>query len=172
MRTRFSALLALFAVAGLQACSPPAPAATGSPADEQAIRELAGKYAAAFGGRDTAALGALVSDDYETVEATGQHTQGRASFLAMMGQEFASMPAGMTLSMSATTTYVRWIDANHAIAGGTWETTPAMPPMPSKGSWMAVVAKEGDAWKMKSALGAADLSAMMPPPDTTKKKSQ
>jgi uncharacterized protein (TIGR02246 family) len=169
MRNRLPTLLAALAVFMLPGCSAPAPAATGSESDEQAIREIAGKYAAAYAAKDTAALGALIADDYETVEATGEHTQGHAGFTAMAAKSFAMMPAGMSMGMTASTTYVRWIDANHAVAGGTWETTPAMPPMPSKGSWTAVLVKQGDAWKMMSALGAADMSAMAMP-DTTKKK--
>ncbi|HEV8597804.1 MAG TPA: DUF4440 domain-containing protein [Gemmatimonadales bacterium] len=169
MRNRLPTLLAALAVFMLPSCSPSAPAAIGSASDEQAIREIAGKYAAAYAAKDTAALGALVADDYETVEATGAHTQGRAAFTAMAAKDFAMMPAGMSMGMTASTTYVRWIDANHAVAGGTWETSPAMPPMPSKGSWTAVVVKQGDSWKMLSALGAADMSAMMP--DTTKPKT-
>ena len=170
MRNRLLTLFASLAVMALPACSSPAPAATGSPEDEQAIREIAGKYAAAYSTRDTAAFAPLLSDDYETVEPTGQHTQGRAAFLSMVAQEFAAMPAGMTMSMTANTTYVRWLNANNAVAGGTWEMTPAMAGMPSKGSWMAVVTKKAEGWKMASALGAADMSAMMTMPDTTKKK--
>jgi len=169
LRNRLLTLLATLAVVALPACSPSAPAATGSPADEQAIRDMANQYAAAYGKRDTTALGALVSDDYEAVEPTGQHTQGRAAFESTVGKEFAMMPAGMTMSMTAGTTYVRWVNANTAVAGGTWETTPAMPGMPNKGSWMAVVAKKDGSWKMMSALGAPDMS-MMAMPDTTKKK--
>ena len=163
MRTRLPALLAVLALLALPACSAPAPAATGTPEDEQAIRDMAGRYAAAYGARDTAALGALVTDDYQDVAPTGQHTQGRGAFVAGVAQEMASMPAGMTMSMTATTTYVSWVDASHAVAGGTWETSPAMPPMPSRGSWMAVMVKQDGGWKMMSALGAADMSAMAVP---------
>jgi uncharacterized protein (TIGR02246 family) len=169
VRNRLPMLLAALAVFALPGCSAPAPAATGSAGDEQAIREVAGKYAAAYAAKDTAALGALVADDYETVEATGDHTQGRAGFTAALAKEFAMMPAGMSMSMTAGTTFVRWVDANHAIAGGTWETTPAMAGMPSKGSWNSVMVKQGDSWKMMSALGAADMSAMAMP-DTAKPK--
>ena len=167
MRTRLSTLLAMLAVFALQACAPKAPAATGSAADEQAIRDLAGKYAAAYGARDTAALGALVTDDYEDVAPTGDHTQGRAAFQANVAKELAMIPAGVQLSMNATTSYVRWVNANTAVAGGTWQVSPSMPGMPSKGSWMAVAVKRDTTWQMQAALGAADLSAMMP--DTTKK---
>lgn len=169
MRNHLSTLLATLAVIALPSCTPRAPAATGSAADEQAIRDIAGKYADAYAKRDTAALGALVSDSYEAVEPTGQHTQGRAAFESLVAQEFAMMPAGMSMSMTATTTYVRWVNANTAVAGGTWETTPAMPGMPNKGSWMAVVAKQDDSWKMTSALGAPDMS-MLAMADTTKPK--
>ena len=170
MRTRFSSLVATLAALALPACGPQAPAATGTPADEQAIREIANQYASAYGKGDAAALAALVTEDYEDVVPTGEHRQGKAAFQASMTKELAMMPAGMSMAMTATTAYVRWIDANSAIAGGTWETTPAMPPMPAKGSWMAVVAKRDGAWKMQSALGAPDMSAMMTPPDTSKGK--
>jgi uncharacterized protein (TIGR02246 family) len=169
VRNRLPTLLAALAVLALPGCSAPAPAATGTPSDEQAIREIAGKYAAAYTAKDTAALGALVAEDYEDVDPTGAHPQGRAAFQARAAQDFAMMPAGMSMSMTATTSYVRWIDADHAVAGGTFETTPAMPPMPSKGSWMAVAAKKDGAWKIVSSLGSMDMSALAMP-DTTKKK--
>jgi len=169
VRTRLSLLLASLALVTLPACTPKAPAATGSAADEQAIRDLASQYAAAYAKRDTAAMGKLVTDDYEEVDPTGKHNQGRAGFEAGVAQEFAMMPAGMSMSMTATTTFVRWVNADNAVAAGTWETSPAMPGAPSKGSWMAVVAKHGGTWQMQSALGAADVAAMMPQ-DTTKKK--
>ena len=74
------------------------------------------------------------------------------------------MPAGMSMSMKTTTDFVKWIDATHAVAGGTWETSPAMPGMPSKGSWLATAAKQGSDWKVIAALGAPDMTPMMPPP--------
>lgn len=162
MRPRLAALLAVFSLCTLAACSTPTPAATGSAEDEQAIRDMAGKYAAAYGARDTVALGALLAEDYEEVDPTGRHTQGRSAYLQAAAQEFAAMPAGMSMTMTATTTYLRWVDANHAVAGGTWETTPAMAGMPSKGSWMGVMVKKDSGWQMMSALGAADMSAMAP----------
>lgn len=173
MRTRLIQLFAMMAVCALPACQPASSAGTtGSPADEQAIRDITNKYAAAFGQRDTTAMGALVSDDYEDVDPTGMHTKGKAGFQAALAKEFAMMPAGASMSMTATTDYVRWIDANHAAVGGTWQTSPAMPGMPSKGSFMAVVEKKDNSWKMTSALGAADVSAMMTMPDTTKKPTK
>lgn len=169
MRTRLAPLVAVLVVGA--ACKPSgsAPAASGSAADEQAIRALTDKYTAALAAKDTAAMGALVTQDYEVVDPTGNHQQGRAAFTKSMAAEFAAMPAGM--SMKATTDFVRWVDANHALVGGTWEMSPSMPGMPSKGSWLAMDAREGDTWKMMSGLGAADMTPMMPAPaDTAKKK--
>ena len=172
MRTRLPARFAALALGALVACkaSTSTPGATGSTEDEQAIRAIADKYGAALSAKDTAALAQLVTQDYEEVDPTGKHKQGRAAFTAAMAQDFAMMPAGMSMTMKATTDFIRWVDANHAVAGGTWETTPAMPPMPSKGSWLAVMAKEGDTWRMMSGLGAPDMTPLMPAPaDTTKK---
>jgi len=70
--------------------------------------------------------------------------------------------------MSGTTTFVRWIDANHAVAGGTWEIGPAMPGMPSKGSWGGVMVKENGTWKMMSGMGSPDLTPLMT--DTTRSR--
>jgi len=149
-------------------CSAPAAApATGTAEDEQAIRGLADKYAAAFTARDTAAFRTLVTSDYQDVDPTGKHTQGADAVVASVAAEMATMPAGMTVAMKTTTTYVTFIDATHAVAGGTFEVTPAMPGTNGKGAWMAVAAKEGSDWKMMSALGAGDMTPMMQ--DATKK---
>jgi hypothetical protein len=114
--------------------------------------------------KDTAALGAITADDYQIVDPTGKMIQGRGAATAAAAQEFAMMPAGMSVSMKAGTSFVRWIDANHAVAGGTWEMSPAMPGMPAKGSWLATAAKQGGEWKMIAALGAPDMTPMMAPP--------
>lgn len=166
MRTRLSAPLGLLAL--LIACTAPqgggGAAATGSPEDEQAVRGIAEKYAAAYTAKDTAAFGALVADDYQVVDPTGKLIQGRAGAVTAVAQEFAMIPAGVTMSMKATTSFVHWIDATHATAGGTFEMSPAMPGMPSKGSWLATAVKQGSDWKVTSAMGAPDMTGMMPPP--------
>jgi len=170
VRTLRSTPFALLALA--LACSTPqgggAVAATGTPEDETAIRGIADKYAAAMTAKDTAALGAITADDWELDDPTGRHQVGRAAALAAAAQDFAMMPAGMAMTMKATTGFVRWIDATHAIAGGTWEMSPAMPGMPGKGSWLGVAVKQGTEWKMISALGAPDMTAMMAAPPAAK----
>lgn len=166
MRNRFYAPVGLLAL--LLACSAPqgggGAAATGTPEDEQAVRSLAEKYAAANTAKDTVALGAIIADDYQTVEPTGKVIQGRAAAVASAAQEWAMMPANMSMTMKAGTSFVRWIDATHAVAGGTWESSPAMPGIPTRGSWLGTAAKQGNDWKMIAALGAPDMTPMMPPP--------
>ena len=169
MRTSFTKLLSVVALGALAACTTQSSTpATGSPEDEQAIRVVAEKYGAAYAARDTAALGQLVTEDYQDVMPDGRHTQGRAAFQALAAQELAMIPAGVTMSMSATTAYVRFIDANHAVAGGTWSVSPGAPGMPSKGSWMAMMVKQDTVWRMGAGLGSPDLTSMAPA-DTTRK---
>lgn len=168
MRSRSLSLLAGLAVLLLPACSGSggANAGTGTPADEQAIRAIAPAYAAAFGKHDAKAMAALSTEDYEDVDAMGVHTQGRAGIEQNMGKQFAMMPAN--LAMTATTTFVKFLSSTSAVAGGTWQTTPAMPGQPDKGAWMGVVVKKDSTWLMTSSLGAA-APPEMAMPDTTKK---
>ncbi len=170
MRTLRSTPFALLVLA--LACTPKTggggAAATGTPEDEAAVRAIADKYAAAMSAKDTTRLAAITTSDWEVVDPTGRHQQGRGAATAAAAQDFAMMPAGMAMTMKATTTFVRWIDATHAVAGGTWET-PGMPGMPGKGSWLGVATKEGNDWKMMSALGAPDMTPMTTAPPPAKK---
>ena len=79
MRSRSLSLLAALAVALLPACAKNTPSATASPADEAAVRALSDRYADAFNKRDAKAFSALFTEDYEDVDPTGKHTQGRAA---------------------------------------------------------------------------------------------
>jgi uncharacterized protein (TIGR02246 family) len=168
MRSRSLSWFAGLAVLLLPACTGPGAAAgTGTPADEQAIRAIAPAYAAAFSKHDAKAMAALSTEDYEDVDATGVHTQGRAAIETNMGKQFAMMPANV--AMTTTTTFVKFLSATSAVTGGTWQTTPAMAGQPDKGAWMGVVVKKDTTWLMTSSLGAADVTPMMAMPDTTKK---
>jgi hypothetical protein len=62
---------ALAAVMLVGACAQPT---TGSAADESAVRELGTKYADAFNKSDTAALAALVTEDFQAVRPDGTMT--------------------------------------------------------------------------------------------------
>jgi uncharacterized protein (TIGR02246 family) len=176
MRSRSLSLLTGLAVLLLPACSGSgtANAGTGTAADEQAIRDLAPKYATAFGKHDAKAMAAMSTEDYEDVDPMGVHTQGRAGIEQNMGKQFAMMPANM--AMTTTTAFVKFLSPTTAVAGGTWQTTPAVPGQPDKGSWMAVAVKKDSTWLMASSLGAAAMPAMAMPematPDTTKPKGK
>ena len=166
MRSRSLSWITGLAVLLLPACSGSGSGAagTGTPADEQAIRAIAPAYAAAFSKHDAKAMAALSTEDYEDIDAMGVHTQGRAGIETNMGKQFAMMPANM--AMTTTTTFVKFLSATSAVAGGTWQTTPAMPG--DKGAWMGVVVKKDTTWLMTSSLGAAAMPDMAMP-DTTKK---
>jgi uncharacterized protein (TIGR02246 family) len=165
MQNRTARLCATLALASLAACAAPTPGTTGTPEDEQAVRTLVDQYIAGYNARDTAAMAAMVARDYEAVDPMGQHIQGRDNYSRMLAQEFAMMPAGGTLT--ATTDFLRWAGAEHAVAGGTWTTSPAVPGMPSKGSWMGVMVKEDGAWKMMTGMATPDITPLLPA-DTTR----
>jgi uncharacterized protein (TIGR02246 family) len=160
MRNRSFPLLAASAALALAACSAPSAATTGTAADEQQIRGLADAYAKAFSTHSAAPVGAILADDYEDVTPAGVHEQGPKAVTDQMTKDMAMMPAGG--SMTATTTYVKWISDKAAVAGGTYMMGgPSMPGMPSKGAWMGVAVKKDSTWKMVSSLGADDDSEMM-----------
>jgi uncharacterized protein (TIGR02246 family) len=171
MRT---AILSAFVLA-VAACAPPATPATGTPGDEESIKELASKYSAAMNSRDMKAFGTLVAPDYEEVDPTGKHTMGRDSVVAGMTEMMKQMPADM--KMSASTSYVKWIDAKHAVAGGTYQMTGMPAGMPNHGAFMVVAVKQDSNWVMMSSLGAdapPDSAAMagMSKPSTAKPKGK
>jgi uncharacterized protein (TIGR02246 family) len=169
MRNALSLLgvLALVAASSCGTAPPPMPA-QGTPDDEVTIRGLAGKYSAAFNANDAAAIGRMVSDDFERVAADGTHVRGRAAFQHMEEKGARDrQAAGLKLTLDAPTNYVRWIDATHAVAGGTWTMTGGPPGAPAKGSWMSVVSKTADGqWLITNSL----VSDFVEPPPAEKGK--
>jgi uncharacterized protein (TIGR02246 family) len=134
----------------------------GTPEDEAAIRDLSTQYAAAYSARDAAALANLATEDYQAVSPDGQMVNGRAALQTMMAEEMNMMPADLQMQLSATTDFVRWIDADNAVAGGTWTASGAPEGMgPDRGSWIAVARQDADGtWRMASGMSAP----YMPPP--------
>jgi uncharacterized protein (TIGR02246 family) len=167
MRSRFLPLLAGLAVLALAACAPPPAAKTGSAADEQAIRDMGTKYAAAFNSRDAKAIAAMTAMDYENVDPMGKHTQGRAAVESGMTDMWKQMPPD--LKMTATTVFVKWIDADHAIAGGTYQMAGMPAGMPNHGAWMGVAVKQDSTWVMMSSL-SGDAPPDVPAPVKAKGK--
>lgn len=157
---RVRAMMGALGLVLLAGCAKPATApATGSAADEQAIRAMADQYIAAFNKRDVGAMTALLATDYQTVEPTGRHLTSSAQFDTTMKAEIGQVPAAMQLS--GATTYVRWINGNAAVAGGTYKAAGLPPGMPNQGSWVVVVVKQDSAWKIITSLGADDMTPLM-----------
>lgn len=161
--------LVLGSAVALTACQPAAPAAMGSADDEAAIRAMVTAYATAWGAKDPAALASMVTEDYETVLPNGTRITGRAAYQEMAAAEIAMMPADLTMTLSATTDYVRWLSADAAVAGGTWTAAGAPPEAgPNRGSWMGVFRRDTDGqWRMSNGASAPDIPMPAPPPAAT-----
>ena len=110
---------------------------------------------------DTSVLSPVIADDYQDVDATGKVTQGKAAVLQSMDSMMKAMPMPAGMTMSATTTYMRFMSPTSAVAGGTWSMSPAMPGMPSRGAWMGAAVKKDSTWQMVASLGANDDTPMM-----------
>lgn len=139
-----------------------APAMSGTPEDEAAIRAQVTAYANAYTAKDAAALAAIATEDYESVGPDGTRMSGRAAVQEMVAAEMAMMPAELTITVTATTDYLRWLSADAAVAGGTWSSTGAPAGMgPERGAWMSVFRRDSDGqWRMSNGMSAP----YMPPP--------
>lgn len=157
---RRSASIALLLL--LTACGQAA--STGTAADEQAIRDGGSKWAQGWNAGDAKAMAALVSDDYEAIDATGVHTQGRPAFASAMTEQFASRPIGMT--MTVTTGFVKWLGATSAVAAGSWSVSSADPSAASRGTWLSAYQKRDGTWRITSGLGATEPPSMPMVSDT------
>jgi uncharacterized protein (TIGR02246 family) len=144
----------------LAACQPSNQATTETAADSAALRDLSAAYAAAWNARDAAAIAGLMSSDYHEVSPAGAHHSSAADAQAAMAAELSQMPEGSSITL--TTAFTRFIDANHAYSGGTYTVTGMPAGMPTQGSWLVVNVKDESGWKMASGLGAADITPMLP----------
>ncbi len=163
-------VMSAVAVAALVACAPAAPATQGTPDDEVVLRGMAARYSASFNAGDAAALARMMTEDFESLGPDGVHTRGRTAFQQM---EEASLKdrqaAGLNLTLNATTGYVKWIDARHAVVGGTYSMTGLPPGAPDKGAWVVVARKEADgSWLTQNSL-VSEFVAPPPPPADPKK---
>ena len=136
--------------------------ASGSAADEAAIRELGPKYADAFNKGDAAALGKLVTEDFQAVSPDGTMTSGRAAFEETEKKQAAAR-TGLPLKLAVETKFVKWAGATHAAIGGTWTMAGVPAGMGAdKGAWSSVAEKGSDGqWRLSTALVA---NADAPPP--------
>lgn len=153
-------LVAALAVLAVYACAPP-PATTemataGTPADEQAIRDLFERVEAAWNAKDGAGMLATMAEDVQFISAEGEHIVGRAAYEEMMTREFAmERPEGMSLSIEVG--YIQWHGADVAAVGGTWSVSGLPEGVPSTGAWMNVVTLHDGQW-----LGTNSLVATRP----------
>lgn len=134
---------AALSVALVAGCTPAAPA-TGSAADEQAVRDIATAYAAAWDKGDAPAIAAMVTEDYHGFDIMGSYFADRAAFEKATAEQLTARPAGQTITI--TTSYVRFLGANAAAAGGTWTIAGPAGPLPSAGVWTATDVKVDGKW--------------------------
>jgi len=165
MRVRTVLYLAgLAVVVTTAACTGASNVATqGSAEDETAIRGLADKFVSAFNANDAPGIAAIVTDDYRSVAADGTAINGKAGVEKAEGEGMQMrQKMNLSLTLSASTGFLQWIDASNATIGGTWSTSGAPDGTPNKGSWIGVAHKAaGGEWLLSSSL-AADYVA--PPP--------
>ena len=161
-----SGILSIVLLLGVAACAPAPPPAQGTPDDEVVIRGLGSKYAASFTAGDAAALAQMVTEDFENISADGVHTTGRAAFQKMEEDGIKGRKdAGLNLTLSASTGYVKWINATYAVGGGTYAMAGLPPGAPDKGAWIVVFKKSADGkWLMANSLVAEYLAPPPPPP--------
>lgn len=152
-RALFPMLLALFA-----ACAP-APS-TGTAADEEAIRSSVTQWGVSWNNGDAKGMGALVAEDYESIDISGAHIQGRNAFVSSMSTEFGQRPQGVRMTIS--TGFVKWLSATSAVAGGSWTVTGPTPELSARGTWINAYQKHGGSWLAASGLGAVEESPSMP----------
>jgi ketosteroid isomerase-like protein len=156
-----SALLASIAIAACAA--PPAPA-TGTAADEAAIRAVGPAYADAWNKGDVPALLAFSADDYEGVRPDGTVIKGRAAVESDL-KASAAARAGLPLKLSVETTLLKWTGATSATTAGTW-TLAGLPPGlgGNKGAWTSTLVKGANGqWRMVTGL----VAEFGPPPAPT-----
>lgn len=142
------AALGLVLIAG---CTPAAPA-TGTTADEEAMKGVIAAYVTAWNAGDAKALATTVAEDFHSVDMMGEHIEGRAGFEKAAAAQFAMRPAGQTIAIN--TVYTKWFSGTTAASGGTWTVTGPAGPLPNSGSWTATWTKTGDQWLVTTNLAA------------------
>jgi uncharacterized protein (TIGR02246 family) len=122
---------------------------------------MGAKYADAFNKGDSAALAAMVTDDYEVVAADGTEVKGKTAF-EEAEKKSATERTGMGLRLDVKTTYVKWAGAAHAAIGGTWTMAGIPPGMGGdKGAWTGLAEKGADGqWRLATGL----VAQYVPPP--------
>jgi uncharacterized protein (TIGR02246 family) len=164
MGARLSRGVSAFALVALAACAGGGGAAPmQTAADSAAVREIGDKYEAAWNAGDAAALAALVTEDYQSVDPNGTVITGRAAMETLSKAEFEGMKANpVPVKIDIMPGTMTFPAPTIAVTSGTWTLTGIPAGMgPEKGSYLAVSTKGSDGtWRMQSGLAAA----YVPPP--------
>lgn len=180
MRLRLLHVSTCAGLLALAACN--APAKSGTPAEETALRAIGAKYAEAFNKNDVAGMSAMVTEDYQAVSADGTVIKGRAQFEELEKKSVAQR-TGLGLKLSVETTYLKWAGADHASLGGTWMMAgvPKGMGVADKGAWTMLAEKGADGqWRLATGLVAdsvpppamPDMNATMPAPSPAPAKGK
>ena len=120
-----------------------APAEPGQSDDLRALRELVGKFTAAYNAGDAPALAALFTEDAEIVGADGSVTAGRAAIAGRFAAAFADDP-GATITINPES--VRLLDADSALEKGTATLTAGDGSAPETVRYSVVYVKRDGRW--------------------------
>jgi uncharacterized protein (TIGR02246 family) len=169
VRLRILYVSTLLAVIAVAACAPPPAPATGTAADDAAIRAIGPAYADAWNKADVPALLAFSAEDYEGVRPDGTVIKGRAAVESDL-KASAAARAGLPLTLSVETTLLKWTSAASATTAGTWTLAGLPPGMGgNKGAWTSTVVKGADGqWRMATGLVAEFVPPPAPPADKGK----
>lgn len=155
MRMRLILPTAAVLVAGLgyalvaQEESKPAPAA--DPAAEAGVKKTTAAFMAAFRAGDAKAVAALWTENAEMIEADGGVFRGREAIEKAYAEAFQARPKATAKVENGS---VRFLGPTVAIAEGVLTITAPGGADPDVTEFSAVLAREGDAWKLASVRSA------------------
>lgn len=151
MKTMFATAVTLAA-----ACGTSSAPAVETAADSAAVTEIGTKFQAAYTAGDAAALGALVTDDYQEAHPDGSVVTGRAAYETAFKLEAEARKAVPGFALELTNVSTTFLSPTVASSTGTWvvKGVPAGSG-PDKGSYLVVMKKGTDGqWRMQSGLAA------------------
>jgi uncharacterized protein (TIGR02246 family) len=124
-----------------------------SQAEDDAIREVQTRQAAAWNANDAEAYAGLFAEDGEVVNVLGWWWRGRAEIRSKLSEAFAWVFRDSHLAITAV--HTRFLDPSTAIAHVRWtldgaKAPPGAPAPPREGIQLQVLRKTGDQWLIVS----------------------
>jgi uncharacterized protein (TIGR02246 family) len=125
-----------------------------SPADEQAVRQLAQQYEIGWNTHNMDLLGRMRSTDIDFVVVTGEHRKGREASMAQLGEQHRTQFRDSTWTNEKVS--VQFLRPDIALLHIEWaikgdRDPDDTPRPPRKGIFTWVVLKEGGEWKLRAA---------------------